>query len=209
VGSGFSRTFEGGGRKITALLFWRSDRQELPLAQTATIYQFEIDVADHDRGVFESLALRVARHPSESEEYLWTRVLAYALEYEEGIEFSKGGLSDPDDPAIVVRDLTGACRTWIEIGTPDAARLHRAAKAASRVVVYIHKDPAQWFNRLASAEMPRADRIQIFAIDRAFVAQLVPRLERRMAISVSVSDDELYVSIGTESLVGKKTKLTL
>ena len=98
---------------------------------TATIYNFDIDFADHDRQAYETLALRVARHPSESEEYLWTRVLAYALEFTSGIEFSKGGLSDPDEPAIAVRDLTGALRAWIEVGTPDAERLHRAAKVGA------------------------------------------------------------------------------
>jgi uncharacterized protein YaeQ len=178
------------------------------MALTATIYNFDIDLADHERGVFESLALRVARHPSESEEYLWTRVLAYALEYETGIEFSKGGISEPDDPPLAVRDLTGACRTWIEIGTPDAARLHKAAKAAPRVVVYIHKDPAQWLARLSAAAIPRADRIEIFAIDRTLIAKLVSQLERRVAMSLSVADRELYVSIGAESLLGKVTKLS-
>jgi uncharacterized protein YaeQ len=179
----------------------------LTVALTATIYQVDIDLADHDRGVFESLALRVAKHPSESEEYLWARVLAYALEYEEGIEFSKGGLSDPEDPAIAVRDLTGAWRTWIEIGTPDAARLHKAARSAPRVVVYVHKDPAQWLSRLTAAAMPRAERIEIFAFDRTLISRLVPRLERRVAMSLSVTDRELYASIGSESIVGTLTKL--
>src|SRR5436190_2858293 len=100
---------------------------------TATIYNFEIELADSDRNVYESLALRVARHPSESEEYLVTRMLAYLMEYAEGIEFSRG-VSDPDEPTISVRDLTGRIVTWIDIGTPDAARLHKASKAAARVV---------------------------------------------------------------------------
>jgi uncharacterized protein YaeQ len=97
------------------------------LALTATIYKFDIDLADADRQVYDTLALQVARHPSESEGYLITRVLAYALELTSGIEFSRGGVSDPDEPAIVVRDLTGALRVWIEVGMPDAARLHKAA----------------------------------------------------------------------------------
>ena len=82
------------------------------MALTATIYTFDIDLADVDRGVYETIALRVARHPSESEEYLVTRLLAYCLEYREGIAFSSG-LSDPDAPTIAVRDLTGAIRVWI------------------------------------------------------------------------------------------------
>ena len=117
------------------------------MALTATIYNFDIELADSDRNVYESLALRVARHPSESEEYLVARLLAYLLEYREGIEFSRG-ISNPDDPAIAVRDLTGAVTTWIDIGTPEAARLHKASKAAARVVVYTHKDPDQFVRRL-------------------------------------------------------------
>ena len=94
------------------------------MALTATIYTFDIELADSDRHIYESLALRVARHPSETEAYLVTRVLAYALEFTEGIEFSRG-LGDPDELAILVRDLTGAIPSWIDVGTPDAARLHR------------------------------------------------------------------------------------
>src|SRR5688572_705347 len=109
------------------------------MALNATIYNFDVELADTDRQVYQTLALRVARHPSESEEYLVARLLAYLLEYTEGIEFSRG-VSDPDAPAIAVRDLTGAIRTWIDVGTPDAARLHKASKAADRVAVYIHKD---------------------------------------------------------------------
>jgi uncharacterized protein YaeQ len=134
-------------------------------------------------------------------------VLAYALEYVEGIEFSKGGISDPDDPPVAVRDLTGAWRTWIEIGTPDADRLHKAAKSAPRVVVYVHKDPAQWLSRLAAAAIPRADRIEIYGIDRPLIARLTAHLERRVALSLSVADRELYVSFGSESAAGRLAKL--
>src|SRR5476649_3084166 len=116
------------------------------MALTATIHNFDVELADGDRHVYESLALRVARHPSESEEYLVTRVLAYLLEYAEGIEFSRG-VSDPDEPAISIRDLTGKIRTWIDIGSPDAARLHKAAKSGARVVVYTHKNPEQFLKQ--------------------------------------------------------------
>ena len=126
------------------------------VALTATIYTADIDLADHDRGVYETLALRVARHPSESDDYLVTRLLAYALEYTEGLEFSTGGLSSPDDPALAVRDLTGALRAWIEIGWPDGARLHKAAKASPRVAVYPHRDAGQWLKRLEGERIHRA-----------------------------------------------------
>jgi len=133
------------------------------MALTATMYNFDIELADADRRVYESLALRVARHPSESAEYLVTRVLAYVLELAEGIEFSRG-VSDPEEPALAVRDLTGAIRTWIEIGTPDAARLHKASKAAARVVVYTHKDPGQFLRRLAGERIHRAEALEVYAL---------------------------------------------
>jgi uncharacterized protein YaeQ len=173
---------------------------------TATIYNFDIDLADHDRNVYETLTLRVARHPSESEEYLWTRVLAYALECVEGIEFSRGGLSDADEPAITIRDLTGTIRSWIEVGAPDAARLHRASKASPRVAVYVHKDPAQLLGRLTTERIHRADQIELYAFDRGFISQLAPHLDRRIAFSLSVSDRELYLSIGTDTLTGRVTR---
>jgi uncharacterized protein YaeQ len=179
------------------------------MALTATVYQFDIDFADHDRHVFETLSLRVARHPSESDDYLWARVLAYALEFEEGIQFSPGGLSDPDAPAIVVRDLTGALRAWIEIGTPDAARLHRAAKAAPRVAVYVHRDPAQFLARLSGERIHQAGAMRIVSIDRGLLSALAAALDRRMSFSLSVSDDELFVSFGSQTLTGRLKRHTI
>jgi uncharacterized protein YaeQ len=178
------------------------------MALTATIYNFDIELADSDRSVYETLALRVARHPSESEEYLVARLVAYLLEYTEGIEFSRG-IDDPNSPAIAVRDLTGATRTWIDIGTPDAARLHKASKAAHRVVVYVHKDPTQFLKQLTGEKIHRAEDLELYAIDRALVAALVERLERRLAFSVSINDRELYVSIGDENLTGPVVRLSL
>jgi uncharacterized protein YaeQ len=176
------------------------------VALTATIYNFDIELADSDRQVYESLALRVARHPSESEEYLVARVLAYLLEHAEGIEFSRG-VSDPDQPAIAIRDLTGATTTWIDIGTPDAARLHKASKAAGRVVVYTHKDPAVFLEQLAGATIHRAEALELYAIDRTLISALVARLERRVAFSLSITDRELYLSIGTDNLTGNVVRL--
>ena len=166
---------------------------------TATIYNFDIDLADQDRGVYETLALRVARHPSESEEYLWTRVLAYCLEFTEGIDFSRGGVSDPDEPAILIRDLTGKIRSWVEVGAPDADRLHKASKMAPRVAVYSHKDPAQIVSRLRAAHIHRAEAIEFNALDRSFIAQLSSHLNRRVAFALSVVDRELFLAIGSDA----------
>jgi uncharacterized protein YaeQ len=175
---------------------------------TATVYSFDIELSDVDRGVYETLALRTARQPSETAEYLLTRVLAYCLEYREGLAFS-AGLADPDEPALAVRDLTGALLTWIDIGAPDAARLHKASKAAPRVVVYTHKDPAALVRQLAEARIHRAAALEIYAVDRALLAALSERLERRMVLALAVSDRHLYVTIAETSLTGTVTRLAL
>jgi uncharacterized protein YaeQ len=178
------------------------------VALTATIYNLEIELADADRDVYESLELRAARHPSESAEYFVTRVLAYALEFAEGIGFSRG-VSDPEEPAVLIRDLTGAITTWIEIGAPDAARLHKASKAARRVVVYTHKDPQQLLRGLAGEKIHRAESVELYAVDRALVRDLAERLERRMAFSMSVAEQTVFVSIDAATLSGAITRLPL
>ncbi len=172
-----------------------------PMAQGATIYSFEIRLDDVDRGVYEQLALRVARQPSETAEYLLTRTLAYCLEYADGIAFS-AGLAEPDEPALAVRDLTGVVRVWIEIGAPDAARLHKASKAAPRVVLYTHKDAEQLVRQLAGERIHRAETLEIYGIDRDLLAQLSERLERRMVFDLAISDRHLYVTLGGTSLAG-------
>ena len=171
------------------------------MALPSTVYNFDIELADVDRGVYETLALRVACHPSESPEFLVTRVLAYCLEFTEGLAFGKG-LSEPDEPALSVRDLTGTLRAWIEVGSPDARRLHKASKAAPRVVVYTHKDPAVLVRQLEGERIHRAEALELHGIDRALVAALVKRLERRTAFSLSVTERQLYITLGEETLSG-------
>jgi uncharacterized protein YaeQ len=178
------------------------------MAISATIHAFEVQLSDVDRGVYEALSMRVARHPSESAEYLVARVLAYCLEYAEGIVFSRG-VSDPDEPTLSVRDLTGVVQSWIEIGAPDAARLHRASKAATRVAVYTHKDAEQLVRRLAGERIHRAEEVEVYGIDRALVADLVARLDRRMVFELAVSGGHLYVTMGGESLAGAVTRYAL
>lgn len=178
------------------------------MAAGATVYVFNITLSDADRSVYESLELRVARHPSESPEFLLTRVLAYGLEYTEGLVFSKG-LSDPDEPALLVRDLTGALQAWIEVGAPEPARLHRAAKAAPRVAVYLHRDPAQFLAKLAGEKIHKAAQIAVHGLDRDLLATLAARLERRMAFDLSVAERTLYLTLGEETLTGTVEALSI
>ena len=169
------------------------------MALSSTVHVFDLSISDVDRGVYESVSLKVARHPSETAEYMLTRVLAYALEIQEGLAFS-AGLSAADEPALWVRDLQGRLQAWIEVGTPDAARLHKASKAVDRVVVYCHKDLKAWFRALAGQRVHKPERVSIIELDRRFIAAATARVEKRTALSVSVNEGELYVDIGGESL---------
>jgi uncharacterized protein YaeQ len=178
------------------------------MALGATLYIFNIDLADADRGVYEPLELRVARHPSESEEYFLTRVLAYCFEYTGGITFSNG-LFEPDEPTIAVRDLTGLLKVWIDVGAPEAPRLHRAAKAAPRVVVYTHKDPAPWIARLAGERIHRAESLELYALDRDWLSELTRTLVRRMSFSLTVSEQTVYLSIGEETLPSQVQRISI
>ncbi len=168
------------------------------MAETATIYRFAIDLADMDRGVYETLDLRVARHPSETAEYMFVRVLAYCLEYQEGITLTEG-VSSGDEPALLVRDLTGQMTGWIEVGMPDAARLHRGSKCAGRAAVYTHRDTRQVLAQLSGQTIHRASEIPIRVFDRAVIDAIVESLERRTSFSLSVTGGELYLSIGTQT----------
>ena len=171
------------------------------LALGATIHQFTVQLSHVDRSLYESLELRVARHPSESEEFLCARVLAFCLEQREGLAFSRG-LADADQPALEVRDLTGALQAWIEVGAPDAPRLHRASKAAPRVAVYTHHDAERYWGSLAGATIHRAGALELYGLDRALIRALVERLDRRMTFDLAVTDGVLYLTLGKDLLTG-------
>lgn len=164
------------------------------MAIGSTIHTFSIQLADVDRGVYEELTLRVARHPSETDAYMVTRLLAYCLEYEEGIDFS-AGVSTTDEPAVLVRDLTGAITGWIEIGAPDAARLHYGSKLADRTTIYTHRDPAKLVTSWAGKTIHQADAITLHSFDTGFVNDLARLLERRNTMTLSVTERQLYVEL--------------
>jgi len=166
---------------------------------TATIYNLKINLSDIDRGVYESLDLRVAQQPSETMEFMLLRVLAYCLEYRDGILFTKG-VAAGSDPAVMVRDLTGRITAWIEVGMPDADRVHRGMKLAGTAAVYTHKDPRKLVAHLTAGEIHRAPEIPIYAIDIRFIKELADLIERRSELSLSVTDREIFLSIGNRNL---------
>ena len=169
------------------------------MAAGATIHTFAIQLADIDRGAYEELSVRVARHPSETDAFMLTRVLAYCLEYEEGIAFSEG-ISATDEPAVLVRDLTGALTAWIEVGAPDASRLHFGSMQAARTVVYTHRDPAKVAAPWAGKRIHRGDEILLHSFDPGFVEAATAVLERRNTMTLSITERRVYLDLNGTSL---------
>ena len=166
------------------------------MALTATMHKFDIELADSDRGVYKTLELRVARHPSEGGAFLLVRVLAYCIEYAEGITFSKGGISSVEEPAISIHDLTGQRLVWIEVGAPSADRLHRASKATARVALYTDRRLDLLRTSLAGERIHRAEKLLVTVFPQAFLRDLEAKLERNMRWDVSIGDGHLYVTSG-------------
>lgn len=164
------------------------------MATGATIHTFAVQLADMDRGVYEDITLRVARHPSETDAFMMTRVLAYCLEFEDGIAFSDG-IAATDEPAVYVRDLTGKLTRWIEVGAPDAARLHGGSMQAERTVVYTNRDPAKVAAAWAGKRIHRADEITMFSFDPGFLDAAVDVLERRNSIALSITERRIYLEL--------------
>jgi uncharacterized protein YaeQ len=166
------------------------------MAHPSTLYRFKLDISDVDRGVYEVLDLRVAMHPSETPVYFITRLLAFALNAQEGLEFTPGGLSDPDEPSIRLNDSNGAALIWIEIGNPNPRKLHKAGKASKGVKVYTYKDPEGLLREIRAAEVYRADRLEIFSFDSRVIERLAETLERNNEWSLIHTDGSLTVNIG-------------
>jgi uncharacterized protein YaeQ len=169
------------------------------MALTATIYNLAIDLADMDRGVYERLELRVARQPSETIEYMLMRVFAYCLEYGEGIMMTEG-VAAGNEPAVLFRDLTGRITAWIEVGMPDADRLHRGVKLAGRAAVYTHRDARKLLVQFSAANVQRLAEVPVYAFDRSFVDEVAGLLERRSELSISVTEREVYLQIAGKTL---------
>jgi uncharacterized protein YaeQ len=165
------------------------------MALQATMRRFEINLAHADKEQYEELDLRVAQHPSESERYLVTRVLARILEHAEGLEFSKGGVSDDTEPALVQRDLRGDLRAWIEVGAPTPDRLHKASKASPRVVVYTWKSAAALREAIAERKVYKGDAIEIVELAPEFLDPVAATVERQNRWDISVTGGVIYLTI--------------
>ena len=169
------------------------------MAIGATIHTFDVQLSDVDRGVYEQLSLKVAQHASETMPFMVTRLLALCLEHEEGIAFGSG-LSSGDEPAVVVRDRTGALVAWIEVGAPEAERVHRGSMAADRTAVYTHRDPERVAARWSGKRIHRAEDVRLVWFDPGFVDAVADAVARRTTMVVSVMEGVLYVEVNGTTL---------
>lgn len=169
------------------------------MAIGSTMYTFDVQLADTDRGVYEDYSLRVAQHPSETDAYMLTRLLAYGLEHAEGIAFG-GTVSSTEEPAVLVRDLTGLITAWIEVGAPDADRLHYGSRLAERTVVYTHRDPAKVMAPWADKRIHRSSEIRVYSFDPGFIDSAVPLLDRRNTMTMTVTEGTLYLDLNGTTL---------
>jgi uncharacterized protein YaeQ len=175
------------------------------LATASTLFRFRIELSDIDRPFYGDLDLRVARHPSETELYLLTRVFAYALSYQDGLEFSPG-LCTGDEPAIHALDSNGQISLWIDIGNPSARKLHKASKAARSVRVFTYRDPELLLQELASETIHRRGEIEIFSLGERFLTSLVPHLQRDNRWTVLHQEGLLSVVIGDANMQAPLTR---
>lgn len=173
------------------MLDWRFQEKALRV-----LYRFQIEVSDIDRGFYESLDFRVAQHPSEAFPYLLSRVLAYCLTYQEGLEFSPGGLGDPEAPALRKLGGHGVVELWIEIGNPSVRKLHKASKTAKEVVVFTYKNPEVLLAEINGGDVHRANELQITAFDFDFLESLGRSLEKNNRWSLLVQQGQLDITIG-------------
>jgi uncharacterized protein YaeQ len=179
------------------------------MALTATVYRFNVTLSDVERGVYEKLELRLARHPSESARYFWLRTLAYCLSYEEGIAFSKGGLSDSEEPPVSIVDPTGILQAWIDVGAPSADRLHKASKAARRVALFSATEREHLEREAGSRKIHNLENLAVFLLDARFLDELEKHIERHLDLEIVSSGGTLYVTFPKTLVEGAISEIRL
>ena len=170
---------------------------------TVTLYRFQIELSDIPRGIYETLDFRVAQHPSETLPYMLTRVLAYALNTQDGLTFAPTGLHDPDAAAISIDSPNGGFQLLIEIGSPSARKLHKATKMARLVKVYTYKNAESLINEIRTEKVHRGNEIEVFSLAPGFLTQLSDVLKRDNRWAILYDDGTISVQVGETSISGE------
>ena len=176
------------------------------MAIKATIYKADLSIADMDRNYYQEHSLTIARHPSETDERVMIRVLAYALHADPALAFTKD-LFDVDEPALWLKDLTGAIDLWIEVGQPDEKRLLKAAGRAEKVIVYSYSATSSiWFKGIAN-KIERAKNVSVINIPADISAQLEKMASRSMALQCTIQDGQVWLTDGTDTVLVEREAL--
>jgi uncharacterized protein YaeQ len=179
---------------------------EFTMALKATIYKADLQIADMDRHVYGDHALTIARHPSETDERMMARVLAYALYAQDGIAFTRG-LFDVDEPDVWVKNLVGEITLWIDLGQPDEARIRRACSRAEQVVVLCYSSSCDvWWKQIAS-KLTRFTNLTVLQLPAETSQALAALAERGMRLQCMVQDSEIWLNTDTESVPVRLTRL--
>ena len=170
------------------------------MALTATIHKAELSISDMDRHYYATHALTLARHPSETEQRLMARLLAFALYAGERLEFGRG-ISDVDEPALWRKDYTGEIELWIDVGQPDETRIRKACRQSRQVVVIAYGGHAAelWWDKIAR-DLGRHDNLSVLAIDADDMRQLETLCDRGMRLQCLIQDGELQMIAGDATL---------
>lgn len=162
------------------------------MALQATPYKVELNLSDIDRGVYDTLRFTVARHPSETEVRLATRLIAYALWYDEQLAFGRG-LSDVDEPALWEKSLDDRVLHWIEVGQPDAERITWCSRRAEKISLLAYGNLRVWQGKVLDS-VRNLKNINVAALGQEALEALAGELPRSISWSVMISDGELFVS---------------
>jgi uncharacterized protein YaeQ len=168
------------------------------MALPSTVYKASIQLADVDRGVYETLQATVARHPSETEERLIARLLAYAIFHDPELAFSKG-ISATDEPDLWVKGGDGRVRLWVEVGLPEADRIIRASRHSERVALLACGRALAAWEQQHLARLAGIANLTVISIDQAFINKLTALLERSINWSLTITEGALYLAIGEET----------
>lgn len=164
------------------------------MALKSTIFKAELHIADLDQNYYGSHALTIAQHPSETDERMMLRLLAFALNASETLEFGRG-ISDEDEPALWQRSLTGEVERWIDLGQPDEKRLKKAANTAGEAVVYAYgaRGAEVWWQGVSS-QAARHGNLKVYAIEADTMTALAGLTERTMQLHVTIQEGAITVS---------------
>ncbi len=170
------------------------------MALKSTIYKADVQIADMDRNHYADYALTLARHPSETDERMMVRLLAFALHADSALGFGRG-LSTEDEPDLWQHDLTGAVQLWIEVGLPDEKRLRRACGRAAQVVVVAYGGrPAEVWWEQNRATMARLDNLGVVVLPAGTSAALTRLTGRGMRLQCSIQDGQVWLTDGAETV---------